>query len=254
MLNINYLMSYPFNPSPLGPYSSVPPSYTPYPNHHQNNPGNNNYNTFTGTMYDSPAVPHTDTFKIVMILDESGSMENIRSKMISSINTLITEQQQIPGRETTFTLVKFSDGIKRVIENKPLNQVKLLTPEHYMPNGSTALFDAIGDTISWFRNEKDVLMVIVTDGQENASHRFNRTMINNMIEDKQKNNNWTYVYLSNDLSTAKQGDSIGCTTSRVASNCVVEQESFGDYISSQLNSAIGNYRCKGVSVQSQLNK
>ena len=96
-------------------------------------------------------------------------------------------------------------------------------------------------------------MVIVTDGQENTSHRFNRIMVNNMIEDKQKNNNWTYVYLSNDLSTAKQGDSIGCVKSSFASNCVVEQESFGDYISSQLNSAIGNFRCKGVSVQSQLN-
>ena len=253
-------MSYPFNPNL---YTTPPPNYNPFPGHHEHhvhhhhhqhqNSISHNYNTHTGTMYDSTPVPHTDTFKIVMILDESGSMDCIRNKMITSINSLITEQQQVPGRETTFTLVKFSDGIKRVIENKPLNQVKLLTPEHYMPNGSTALFDAIGDTISWFRNEKDVLVVIVTDGQENASHRFSRTMINNMIEDKQKNNNWTYVYLSNDLSTAKQGDSIGCTTSRVASNCVVEQESFGDYISTQLNSAIGNFRCKGVSVQSQLN-
>ena len=78
-------------------------------------------------------------------------------------------------------------------------------------------------------------------------------MINNFIEDKQKNNNWTYVYLSNDLSTATQGDSIGCMRSAVASNCVVQRESFGEYISSQLNSAIGNYRSQGVSVQSQLN-
>ena len=167
------------------------------------------FTTFTGTMYDSQPVPHTDTFKIVMILDESGSMESIRDSMIKAINSLILEQSQVSGRETTFTLVKFNNEVKRVIENKPLSEVKPLTQEHYKPNGSTALFDALGDTISWFRNEKEVLMVIVTDGQENASKRFNRSMINNFIEDKQKNNNWSYVYLSNDLSTASKGDSIG---------------------------------------------
>ena len=243
----------------MNPY--LQPAFAPYnPNysqhhvyHHYPRANPDGFTTFTGTMYDSQPVPHTDTFKIVMILDESGSMECIRESMIKAINSLIHEQSQITGRETTFTLVKFNNSVKRVIENKPLNQVKPLTPEHYKPNGSTALFDAIGDTISWFRNEKDVLMVIVTDGQENASKRFSRAMINNFIEDKQKNNSWTYVYLSNDLSTATQGDSIGCASSRVASNCVVQQENFGDYISSQLNSAIGNYRSQGVSVQSQLN-
>jgi len=125
--------------------------------------------------------------------------------------------------------------------------VNLLNSEQYHKGA----FSASG--IYVVPNEKDVLMVIVTDGQENASKRFSRSMINNFIEDKQKNNNWTYVYLFNDLSTATQGDSIGCMRSAVASNCVVQQENFGDYISSQLNSAIGNYRSQGVSVQSQLN-
>jgi len=235
-------------------FTALPPNFNPYPPQQQQNQNIvNNVSTYTGTIYDVTPVVHTDTFKIVMILDESGSMDNIRNKMIESINGLIREQQQVTGRETTFTLVKFSDIIKRVIENQPLEKIKLLTSEDYIPNGSTALFDAIGNTISWFRNEKDVLMVIVTDGQENASHKFNQNMINNMIDDKQKNNNWTYVYLSNDLSTAKQGDSIGCVKSHFSSNCVVEQESFGDYIKTELNSAIGNYRSNGTSVQSQLN-
>jgi len=223
--------------------------------HHYSKPQEqHNYSTFTGTMYDELPVTHTDSFKIVMILDESGSMSIIKDKMINSINTLITEQKQVVGKETTFTKVKFNNNYHTVIDNKRINCVNNLTNEDYIPTGSTALFDAIGKTISRFRNERDVLMVIVTDGEENASSRFNKSMINNMIEDKQKNNNWTYVYLSNDLSTAKQGDSIGCTPSRFASNCVVEQESFGDFMSQELNCAIKNYRSAGVSVQSQLNK
>lgn len=192
-------------------------------------------------------------FKIVIILDESGSMETVKESMRSSINDLIKEQQQIKGRPATFTLVKFSDKVKRTIQNKPLESINLLTSEDYSPNGSTALYDAIGDTIDWFRNEKDVLMVIVTDGQENASRSFSKREVTRMIEDRKKYDNWTYVYLSCDLNTAAQGDAIGLDSSYECTNAVVKQAHFGDYISRGLNTAIKNYRTDGLSVQQQLN-
>lgn len=192
-------------------------------------------------------------FKIVIVLDESGSMENVRESMKKSINDLIKEQQQIKGRPATLSLVKFNDKVNRVIENKPLENIKLLTSEDYQPNGSTALYDCIGDTIEWFRNEKDVLLVIVTDGQENASRSFSKSEVAKMIEDKKKNNRWTYVYLSNDLKTSAQGSDIGCFNSLCATNVVVDQQKFGSYMSDNLNTAISNFRTNGVSVQSQLN-
>lgn len=192
-------------------------------------------------------------FKIVIVLDESGSMESIKEDMKNAINSLVTEQQQIKGRPSTFTLVKFNDKVNRVIKNKPLEDINMLSSEDYKPNGSTALYDCIGDTIEWFRNEKDVLMVIVTDGQENASRSFSKNEVNRMIENKKKNNNWTYVYLSNDLKTASQGDNIGCKTSEYATNAMIDQAEFGSYVSKKLNSAISNYRRDGVSVQKQLN-
>lgn len=119
-----------------------------------------------------------------MVLDESGSMEAIKKDMLKSINDLITEQKQVKGRPATFTLVKFNDKVSRVIQNKSLDQVNVLTSEDYVPNGSTALYDAIGDTVNWFRNERDVLMVIVTDGQENASTNYNKHNITQMIDNK----------------------------------------------------------------------
>ena len=193
-------------------------------------------------------------FKIVVVLDESGSMDSVRNDMIKSINDLITEQKQIKERPATFTLVKFNYKVNRVIKNSPLNETKLLTSEDYTPNGSTALYDCVGDTIEWFRNEKDVLLVIVTDGQENASRSFNKGEVNRMIEDKKKTHNWTYVYLSCDLNTASQGADLGCYKSSYATNAIVGQESFGAYMSTHLNSAISNYRKDGVSVQRQLNR
>lgn len=199
-------------------------------------------------------VTSNNFFKIVIVLDESGSMENIRDKMRNSINDLINEQKQVKGRPATFTLVKFSDKVKRVIQNRPLDQINNLTSEDYTPNGSTALYDAIGNTISWFRNEKDVLMVIVTDGQENASTRYDRHMINDMIDEKKHHNNWSYVYLSCDLNTFAQGNNIGLKESSLVSNCVVSQERYGDFISNNLNTAISNCRRSGITVQSQLNR
>lgn len=141
-----------------------------------------------------------------------------------------------------------------MIQNKLLNNVNNLSNCDYVPNGSTALFDAIGDTVNWFRNEKNVLMVIVTDGQENASKKYNRSEINAMIEDKKKHNDWSYVYLSSDLSTELQGNNLGLKTSYYTSNCQVVQDKFGDFVGKKLSSALTNYRKKGVSVQSQLNK
>ena len=197
-------------------------------------------------------VQHTDNFKIVVILDESGSMNIVREKMISALNDLVLEQQQIKSRPCSFTLVKFNDIVKRVIENRDLREINKLTYEDYTPDRTTALFDAIGETIDWFKYERDVLMVIITDGQENASKHFTKTQVTDMLQEKQKYCNWSYVYLCNDLSTASQGNSIGLNNSKFSANCVVDQTNYGSFIKNKLNSAISNYRQYGTSVQSQL--
>lgn len=204
-------------------------------------------------LNDDTPVESNDLFKIVLILDESGSMDNIREKMLHSINDLIKEQKQIKDRPATFTLVKFNDGINRKFNNSPLENVNFLTPEDYVPSGTTALYDAIGSTINWFRNEKDVLMVIITDGQENASKKYNKSKISEMIDDKQKNNNWSYVYLSCDLGTFEQGNNIGLQKSCMTSNCVIDKEDYGDYIAKNVSGAISKCRRTGETVQSQLN-
>lgn len=199
-----------------------------------------------------PVTPN-NLFKIVIILDESGSMESVKDNMINSINDLIKEQKQVKERPASLTLVKFNNLVNRVIKNISLEEIELLKSEDYTPLGSTALYDCIGDTIEWFRNEKDVLMVIVTDGQENASKSFRKDEITHMIEDKKNNNGWTYVYLSNDISTSSQGDFLGLKKSSYATNNIVKQENFGTYLSNDVNAAIRDYRRNGVSVQSILN-
>lgn len=196
-----------------------------------------------------------ENFKIVMIIDESGSMDRIRYDIIGAINTFITGQQKEKGTvPTTFTLIKFNDKIKTIINNKNLSDVNMLLRTDYIPYGGTALFDAIGNTIKKWNNMKNVLMVIVTDGQENSSQYYSKSKIIKMIDDKKKNNCWKYVYLSNDLSVAKQGNDIGLSTSDDVTNAVVRQECMGSYISRDLYDATTTYRSGKSSVQNVLNK
>jgi hypothetical protein len=195
----------------------------------------------------------SNKFEIVVILDESGSMENIRNNMLDSLNDLIKEQKQITGRPATFSLIKFNQDINANKENIPLEDMNLLTPEDYHPNGSTALYDAIGYAINRFRNERDVLMVIITDGQENASKKFNKQYVSSKLDEKQKYNNWSYVYLSCDLNTFQQGQSMGLNTSAHCSNIKRSVNDYGDYLCKNVSQAMSNYRTKGISVNSQLN-
>lgn len=199
-----------------------------------------------------PTVKHSNSYKIVMILDESASMNSIREKMLESINGFLAEQRTV-DRPCRFTLVKFSNNVERKISNVDLQQVKPLKPSDYTPNGMTALYDAVGDTIDWYRYEKDVLLVIVTDGQENASREYKHAEIKNLLEEKSKFRGWSYVYLANDLSVAAQGDSLGCQRSMTSSNCRVEQASYGKFIKKDLCEAVKNARLDGTSVQEQLN-
>ena len=207
----------------------------------------------TSVKKESDTVTFDNFLKIVVILDESGSMDVIRNDMIKSINSFVKEQKQIKGKPATFTLIKFNGSINRVIKNKNLNEIEDLNNNDYVPNGNTALYDCIGDTINWFRNEKDVLLVVVTDGMDNASRTYNKYQVMNSLDEKRKTNNWSYVYLSNDLTTVKQGDDLGFKNSSFASNCYVDTAKYGDFVSRKLNSAVSNYRQYNLSVQSQLN-
>lgn len=129
-----------------------------------------------------------------------------------------------------------------------MHNINELNNDDYNPNGPTALYDAIGDTINWYRYEEDVLMVIVTDGMENASKRYNHKQITNMLDEKEKFRGWTYVYLNNDINVARQGEMLGLNTSKNKSNITIDQLHFGDYISNNLNCAISNYRNNGISL------
>lgn len=158
--------------------------------------------------------------KVVIVLDESGSMSPVQMDIIRSINNLLKEQKEIKDRPAVFTLVKFSgnNNIKAIMQNVPLSEVQLLSSADYRPDGGTALYDAIGETINAFEDESNVLMVIVTDGQENESVRYNKDEITRKVDLMKATKAWNYVYICCDDATEQQGFGLGFSKSAHSSN------------------------------------
>lgn len=145
---------------------------------------------------------------ISFILDESGSMDIIRDSTIKGFNDYVAA---LKG-QIKMTLTKFSNGAAPVIYNgKPISEVPRLSVENYRPNGDTPLYDAIGRTIAALEADsegKQVMLTIMTDGEENASREFNRDKINKLIRDKQEKG-WVFNFLGANQDSWQVGQAMG---------------------------------------------
>jgi hypothetical protein len=150
-----------------------------------------------------------DYTHIVVILDRTGSMDSIRDDTIGGFNAFLSQQKAEPSF-ATLTLVQFDsqDSYEIVHRFKALDEVPDLTRETFVPRASTPLLDAIGRGINDLESSlanlaednrpSRVVMVIITDGAENASREFNKDQIQKMITEKQSV--WQFVFLSADMT------------------------------------------------------
>jgi Mg-chelatase subunit ChlD len=143
---------------------------------------------------------------LIFILDRSGSMEACRDDTIGGFNAFV-EDQKSQRPEDTLTLVQFDHEIVRTYENVPLKNVQPLTRETFVPRGSTALLDAIGDTIKTVSHSSPTL-IILTDGEENASKTYTKVHIKDLMEQKQKDG-WKVIYLGANQDAFAEAGSIG---------------------------------------------
>lgn len=159
---------------------------------------------------------------IAVVLDESGSMASLKRATIESLNKFVEEQRQVEG-EATLTLIKFNDVVQPICHFQNLNSpLVTLTEDNYQPNKTTALYDAEGWTIEYTgkrlaemledeRPEK-VIVVIVTDGLENASTDFSREQIEALIKHQEETYKWQFVFLASNQSATMSAQSMGMHT------------------------------------------
>ena len=142
----------------------------------------------------------------LIIIDESGSMCVIEKQALLGLNetleTVKKMQKLHKDMEQRVTLITFDSDHKRyVFDNAPASQTHKLSTKEYRPGGATPLYDAIGLGISKLNaqtgDDDDVLVTIITDGEENCSEEYNLEMIKTLIE-KLKKHNWTFTLIGTD--------------------------------------------------------
>lgn len=142
----------------------------------------------------------------LVIVDESGSMSVIHKQALAGINETITTCQKMqkthPEMEQRITLITFdSNHFKLHYDNVNADEASPLTMKEYNPRAATPLYDAIGKGIAKMNAQTDiddnVLVTIITDGEENCSEEYNLKMVKTLIE-KLKKQGWTFTLIGTD--------------------------------------------------------
>ena len=159
-------------------------------------------------------MPQKDLTEIVCIIDRSGSMADVEEDARGGFNKFLEDQKALPG-DAHMTLVKFDHEYTLEHNGVHISEVEPLTTETYVPRGTTALLDAIGRTIDDVgkrlketpehnRPEK-VIVVILTDGLENASRDYSRVKVFEMIGVQKNTYKWEFIFLAADQDAIAAG-------------------------------------------------
>lgn len=156
-----------------------------------------------------------ERIELVLVLDKSGSMQGLESDTIGGFNSMI-EKQKALSTPVDVTAVLFNDTTDVLYTHKNIRLVRPLTDKEYEVGGTTALLDAVGNTILKVEREPSVksrgtkvVFVIITDGLENASAEFSKTKVKQMISDKQEKAGWDFIYLGANIDAVEEADAIG---------------------------------------------
>ena len=156
-----------------------------------------------------------------LIVDKSGSMSDCIEQTISGFNEQVNKIQQLEKeyseQEITIGLTTFNHEVYHHFFQSPPTAVRKLNTDTYRPDGTTALIDAIGMTIQNIENETQhhqdqvnttVVIVILTDGHENASRIFKLEDIKKAISRLEKTGKWTFSFIGATLDAVDIAESM----------------------------------------------
>ncbi len=150
---------------------------------------------------------------VIFIQDRSGSMQSVWEETLSGFKSFVNRlQQEGPrdGIEYTFSLTTFDTLLDHPYREHPILDVNAQQLMHFPPRGSTALYDAVGETVSKVNLEADKFMaVIVTDGHENSSREWTKDKLRKLVEDKLALGNWAFLYLGTQPETWDDAEAMG---------------------------------------------
>lgn len=157
---------------------------------------------------------------IYFLLDRTGSMASMTADVIGGFNGFLAAQRK-DGDDARLTLVQFDsqEPFEVLADASPIHRVRELTAQTFQPRGSTPLLDATGNLIAHAavraeqrktlgKKPESILFVTFTDGEENASSRYARKDILQLVAAKEKEG-WTFAFLGAGLDAYAESGSIG---------------------------------------------
>ncbi len=129
---------------------------------------------------------------IALVCDRSGSMMGKKTDTVGGINSCIEELKSKKEEDTYINIMlKLFDHEQIIVwDNIEIKEIEEFKEYQFIPRGQTALLDAMGDTISYYINKKkdddlfydDCCIYVITDGLENASTKWTKELIKELIE------------------------------------------------------------------------
>ncbi|HPF87553.1 MAG TPA: VWA domain-containing protein [Candidatus Limiplasma sp.] len=164
-----------------------------------------------------------DWKELVFILDKSGSMGGLESDTIGGYNAMLQKQQQQAGA-CRITTVLFDSHVRLLHDRTDLCGVRPITSDDYCAGGSTALIDAIGMTLDKIANAQkhtdsayrpeSTLVVIITDGEENASREYTLDAVRRRIETLKAEHSWEFIFLGANIDAVTTAAQYGIAKDR----------------------------------------
>lgn len=161
----------------------------------------------------------------LIILDESGSMSSIKNTIIHGFNELVQTikgiEKQFPEQEHFVSFVSFNSlGQKLLHFIDPASKLEQIDDKSYNPDAMTPLFDAMGFSVNKLKQslqgqtDYNVLVTVLTDGEENDSKEFSGNDIKKLVEEL-KQNRWTFTYIGTDHDVEKIAISLSINNTMV---------------------------------------
>lgn len=187
-----------------------------------------------------------------LIVDKSGSMmdcvDNTINGFNEQVNRIKDKAKEFTEEDITMGLTTFNENVKHLYFQQNPKEMVLLSYENYRPSGGTALLDAVGESITAIERQVNtslipttVIVVILTDGYENASKKYNLVNIRNMISKLEETGKWTFSFIGATLDAVDVAASLSIKSQNSFS---FEKTAMKSEVWDKLNKSVSSYFTK----------
>lgn len=189
-----------------------------------------------------------------IVVDKSGSMGDCIPMTIEGYNEQVARIRELtaefPEQDMQIGLTLFNGHVEHQFICQPATEAFLMNSNNYVPSGNTALLDAVGKSIALIDEKKavserqlptTVVMVILTDGHENASRHYSLREVKEMIESRQESGSWTFSYLGATLDAVDIAERMSIKRTNSVS---FEKESMKEAVWHRLSDSMHKYYLK----------